>query len=41
VSTSYISLRSIPANKVELVIVAEELLDDLLRDDIIDKGYIG
>lgn len=21
--------------------MAEELLDDLLRDDIIDKGYVG
>ncbi|KAJ5201716.1 uncharacterized protein N7498_006379 [Penicillium cinerascens] len=41
VSTSYISLRSIPANKVESVIMAEELLNNLLSDDILDKGYIG
>jgi hypothetical protein len=37
----YASLRLILANKAEMAIAAEDLLDDLLHDDIIDKGYVG
>jgi hypothetical protein len=31
----------IQANKEEIVTAAEEHLDDILQDDIIDKGYVS
>ncbi len=31
----------IQANEEEMVTAAEEQLDDILEDDIIDKGYVG
>lgn len=34
-------LRPTEANEEEMVNTVEEQIDDVLEDDIVDKGYVG